>query len=119
MDGERVLPAVDRPGFAAAKADLDRRLEAIPSPEPPPEKPKAVAAAAGPAPSAAVAAAPVDKSGKPSRQARQVASPAAIASAAAEPGIHPSAFVEDDGKDDDDEPLPTPSKKPPTDDDAD
>ena len=40
------------------------------------------------------------KGDKPTRSARQVASPAAIASAAAQPGIHPSTLVEDDADDD-------------------
>jgi len=71
LDGERVMPVADRSAFLAVKADLDKRLDAIPLPEPPPEKPKAVAAA-------------------------DVAAAAPAGSASAGPGIHPSGMVEDD-----------------------
>ncbi len=82
LNGERVMPSIDRPAFGTAKAELDKRLEAIPMPEPPPEKPKAVAAAA---PSGSAQAGPADvadkgepsdgaKGDKPTRSARQVAS---------------------------------------------
>lgn len=86
LDGERVMPAVDRPAFAAHKADLDKRLDAIPLPEPPPEKPKAVAAAPG------GSGAPLAGGATPG------ASPSAAASA--DPGIHPSQLVEDNGEED-------------------
>jgi murein DD-endopeptidase MepM/ murein hydrolase activator NlpD len=111
LDGERVVPAVDRQAFLAAKAELDRRIEAIPLPEPPAEASRPVAAAmaaesaiAGPPSSTDVGAA---GSGKSSRHAAIVASPAALASAAAEPGIHPKGFVED-GSEDDADPAPVP-----------
>ncbi|MEO5729149.1 MAG: M23 family metallopeptidase, partial [Byssovorax sp.] len=35
LDGARALPGVDREAFAAAKAELDKRLDAITLPEPP------------------------------------------------------------------------------------
>lgn len=50
LDGERVMPGVDRAAFSAAKEALDKRLDAIPLPEPPPEPPPP---AAKEAPSAA------------------------------------------------------------------
>jgi hypothetical protein len=119
FDGERVLPAVDRQAFSATKADLDKRLEAIPLPEPPPQAPKPAAAApaaqGSQAAPAQAAAAPADKKGK-DRTARQVATPAALASAAAEPGFHPSTFVEDNSEDDGDDPKPVVPKKAPVDD---
>jgi murein DD-endopeptidase MepM/ murein hydrolase activator NlpD len=128
LDGDRPVPSVDRGAFLAAKAELDRRLDAIPMPDPPPEAPKAVAAAAGSGsaePEAPPAgkekdkdkdgkAPPVDRSG---RHAVQVGSPEAIAAAKAEPGIHPSQFVEvkGEGDDEDDGPAgtPTPATAPP------
>lgn len=76
LDGERVMPTVDRAAFLAAKAELDKRLDAIPLPEPPPEHPKPVAAASA--------------SGAP------VAEPGAEVDG----GLHPSAMVEDDSDDD-------------------
>ncbi|WP_438015975.1 peptidoglycan DD-metalloendopeptidase family protein [Sorangium sp. So ce315] len=50
LDGERVMPGVDRAAFAAAKEALDQRLDAIPLPEPPPEpvKPEAAEPSAPP-----------------------------------------------------------------------
>ena len=117
LDGERVMPVADRPAFAAAKAELDKRLDAIPLPEPPPEKPKApapvaaAAAAASPeAPSTGAGAAPAPSpaSGSPPRGlgllgASVIGTPAALAAAAAEPGIHPSQFVEDNSEEDEEE----------------
>jgi murein DD-endopeptidase MepM/ murein hydrolase activator NlpD len=113
LDGERVMPAADRPAFAAAKAELDKRLDAIPLPEPPPEKPKAPVAAAlgsgtplaGPA---APAPAPPARGGSPPAGggllgASVIGTPAALAAAAAEPGIHPSQFVEDNSEEDEEE----------------
>lgn len=41
--GERVMPPVDRAAFAEVKAELDKRLDAIPLPEPPREPPRTVA----------------------------------------------------------------------------
>ncbi|WP_433929810.1 peptidoglycan DD-metalloendopeptidase family protein [Sorangium cellulosum] len=50
LDGERVMPGVDRAAFAATKEALDKRLDAIPLPEPPPEpvKPEAAEPSAPP-----------------------------------------------------------------------
>lgn len=114
MDGDRPVPVEDRPGFLAAKAELDRRLDAIPLPEPPPEAPKPVAAAASA--SAEPSSAEADASGKPQssgRRAQQIGSPEAIAAARAEPGIHPSQFTEAKGDEDEDEPTaPPPGPKP-------
>jgi murein DD-endopeptidase MepM/ murein hydrolase activator NlpD len=111
LDGERSLPGADREGFLAAKAALDKRLEAIPLPEPPAVETPKIAAPAGSG-SASAGAAPVadvpgppGPDGKPTRRAMVVGSPAAMASAAAEPGIHPKSFVEDPG-DDDEDPRP-------------
>ncbi|WP_437481537.1 M23 family metallopeptidase [Sorangium sp. So ce1014] len=53
LDGERVMPGVDREAFAAAKEALDKRLDAIPLPEPPPEPVKPEAAEPTPPPPAA------------------------------------------------------------------
>jgi murein DD-endopeptidase MepM/ murein hydrolase activator NlpD len=85
LDGERVMPPSDRPAFLAAKADLDKRLDAIPLPEPPPEKPKPVAATE---PAAAQSAAPA--------------------------GIHPSGMIEDDTEEDEegDQPITAPALGP-------
>jgi len=96
LDGERVMPAIDRPAFLAFKAELDRRLDAIPLPEPPPEKPKpALVAGAGADPALAGSGAP------------------AAGSAAPEGTIHPSAMVEDsnedDGDGDGDQPIGAPA----------
>ncbi|WP_434043253.1 MULTISPECIES: peptidoglycan DD-metalloendopeptidase family protein [Sorangium] len=44
LDGERVMPGIDRAAFAATKEVLDKRLDAIPLPEPPPEPVKPDAA---------------------------------------------------------------------------
>jgi len=89
IDKERVMPPEDRQAFMTFKAEMDRRLDAIPlpvAPAPPPEpaKPDPRSAAAGSPSSGPVAAA------------------AGTGSAPSEPGIHPSGFVED-GNDDDDE----------------
>jgi murein DD-endopeptidase MepM/ murein hydrolase activator NlpD len=111
LDGERSLPGADREGFLAAKAELDKRLEAIALPEPPAvdaPKPEAPAASGSASAGAAIAAdvpGPPGPDGKPTRRAMVVGSPAALASAAAEPGIHPKSFVEDTG-DDDEDPRP-------------
>jgi murein DD-endopeptidase MepM/ murein hydrolase activator NlpD len=56
LDGVRVMPGIDRAAFLEVKAELDKRLDAIPLPEPPPEKPTKVAAA--PAAASAAAGAP-------------------------------------------------------------
>ncbi len=119
LDGERPLPGADRAGFLAAKAELDKRLEAIPLPEPPAELPKPAAPAGSAVAGSASAGAPSVEApsapgpdGKPARRAMKVGSPSALASAAAEPGIHPKAFVEDTG-DDDDDPRPAGSAAPP------
>lgn len=95
IDKERVMPAEDRQAFMQFKAEMDRRLDAIPLPEPPPPPPPQPEPKAAPssAPSAGPAA-----SGAPS--AAPVAS--GTGSAPAEPGVHPSGFVED-GNDDDEE----------------
>jgi hypothetical protein len=99
VEGERTVPGPDRAAFIAAKADLDKRLDAIPLPEPPPEKPQPVAA--GPA-SASASEGP--SANGPAKQAGAIGSPSALANAAAEPGIHPSGFVEDDSDDDENAP---------------
>ena len=117
LDGERPLPGADREGFLAAKAELDKRLEAIALPEPPevePPKPDAPTATGSASAVAAVAdvPGPPGPDGKPTRRAMVVGSPAALASAAAEPGIHPKSFVEDPG-DDDEDPRPAGAVPPP------
>ncbi|MEO7331884.1 MAG: peptidoglycan DD-metalloendopeptidase family protein [Minicystis sp.] len=113
LNGERVVPTGDRPGFLAAKAELDRRLEAIQLPEPPADLPKPAAAASG---SGDAPDAPPAASGKMANRDKEpskgphsavvVGSPAAIASAAAEPGIHPKGFIEDSSEDDEVDPGP-------------
>jgi murein DD-endopeptidase MepM/ murein hydrolase activator NlpD len=119
LDGDRAVPGVDRGAFLATKADLDRRLDAIPLPDPLPDtsEPVAVATSA----SAEPADAPPAKEGKDGkdgkgssggRRAAQIGSPSALAAAQAEPGIHPSQFVEVKGDDDDDgPPAETPGDK--------
>jgi len=117
LDGDRPVPAGDRPAFLAAKAELDRRLDAIPLPEPPPPPEHPVAAASASA--SAEADAPPEKgkkkepndSNKGGRRAAQIGSPEALAAAKAEPGIHPSQFIEVKGDEEDDDgpgvtPLP-------------
>jgi murein DD-endopeptidase MepM/ murein hydrolase activator NlpD len=44
--GERVMPVMDRAAFLEVKAELDKRLDAIPLPEPPPEARRKVASPA-------------------------------------------------------------------------
>lgn len=77
LDGERVMPGVDRAAFLELKAQLDKRLDEIALPEPPPELAAAEARPAGMA-SAGPAGTPGDDA-----------------------GIHPSGFVEDDSEGDD------------------
>jgi murein DD-endopeptidase MepM/ murein hydrolase activator NlpD len=111
LDGDRPVPVTDRAAFLATKAELDRRLDAIPLPEPPPETATPAAGS-----SSAQAEAPTkEKDGtegskpeKGARKAMQVGSPEALAAARAEPGIHPSQFVEVKGDDEDDGPPETP-----------
>lgn len=116
LDGERVMPVVDRAAFQAVKAELDKRLDAIPLPEPPPEQPKpaAVAEPAGSAESAAGAAVAAGASGASGASGTSGApavpgvaaflpGAAALKAAAAEPGIHPSQFVEDTSEEDEEE----------------
>lgn len=98
LDGDRPVPTADRPAFLAAKAELDRRLDAIPMPDPPPEPEKPAVAAAS---ASAEPEAPPEKGHKASksdkgggRRAAQIGSPEALAAARAEPGIHPSQLVE-------------------------
>ncbi|MFO0760774.1 MAG: peptidoglycan DD-metalloendopeptidase family protein [Byssovorax sp.] len=132
LDGERPVPPVDRQAFLAAKGDLDRRLDAIQLPEPPPEQPKPAAAGSGSAeapdaPPSAQAKEGHEKAGgkepKGPRSAVMIGSPAALASAAAEPGIHPKGFIEDNSEDDDPDPGPVAPQKggktPPPDDEED
>ncbi|WP_437894919.1 peptidoglycan DD-metalloendopeptidase family protein [Sorangium sp. So ce124] len=77
LDGERVMPGVDRAAFAATKEALDKRLDAIPLPEPPPEPVKPEAAeppspppAATSSEPAAAAAPDVGPSGPTEQEAR-------------------------------------------------
>ncbi len=93
IDKERVLPPEDRPAFLQLKAELDKRLDAIPLPDPPKPPPAPVAAAsasAGP------------------RADDDPDAPAAAPAASADPGFKPvgpngaiPGFVEDDSEDDD------------------
>jgi murein DD-endopeptidase MepM/ murein hydrolase activator NlpD len=83
LDGIRVMPATDRPAFLAAKAELDKRLDAIALPDPPPEP---------------VAPLPADTAAAAAGSAAPGASGADAAPAA--PGIHPSGMVEDPNEDD-------------------
>lgn len=46
VDGERLMPPMDRAAFAEVKADLDKRLDAIPLPEPPREPARKLASPA-------------------------------------------------------------------------
>jgi murein DD-endopeptidase MepM/ murein hydrolase activator NlpD len=130
LDGDRPVPPVDRGAFLAAKAELDRRLDALPLPEPPPapEKPAVVAAggpgAVGPgAPSASAEPADTPASTRkgdeprasgPRRGAMQIGSPDTLAAARAEPGIHPSQLVEARGTDDDEDVSPPGPATPPS-----
>ncbi|APR84604.1 Membrane protein related to metalloendopeptidase [Minicystis rosea] len=132
LDGDRPVPTIDRQAFLAAKSELDRRLEAIPLPDPPPPTEQPVAAAAPVASSGSAAAdAPPEKGSKDAkegssgssdgklaknggRRAAQIGSPEALAAAKAEPGIHPSQFIESKGDEDEDDgpgnSLPQPEK---------
>lgn len=87
IDKERVLPPEDRAAFMAFKAEADKRLDAIPLPEPPAPPPPPAPASTGTAAVAAGAPAGASPTGAP-------------AAAPAEPGIHPSGFIEDDSDDD-------------------
>ncbi|UQA63677.1 M23 family metallopeptidase [Polyangium aurulentum] len=97
FNGERVMPPSDRAAFLEVKAELDRRLDAIPLPEPPPEKPQPVAAAAAPTGTSA-----------PAEGAAGPAKPASVPDPS-EPAIRPSGFVEDTGGDDDEGGMPIPA----------
>jgi murein DD-endopeptidase MepM/ murein hydrolase activator NlpD len=94
FNGERVMPPSDRAAFLEVKAELDRRLDAIPLPEPVVEAPKPALAAAGtgaPAAGNAVKTASVPDPNEPS--------------------IRPSGFIEETGDDDDEgggQPIPAP-----------
>ena len=67
LNGERVLPPSERPAFTASKAELDKRLDAIPLPDPPAEKASAPVAYA----SAAASAGPSEESPRPRARARR------------------------------------------------
>ena len=97
LDGERVLPAVDRAAFLAAKADLDKRLDAIPLPEPPPERPKPGGAGAGSA-----SAEPAAGGSRPAAQVPGAGGPVEDIDG----GIHPSSMIEDDSEDDGEQGTP-------------
>lgn len=94
IDKERVLPPEDRAAFAAFKAEMDKRLDAIPAPEPP--------APPAPPPAASAAPASASASGEAAAGAEAPAATGAPAAAPAEPGVHPApaGFTEDDGDDD-------------------
>jgi hypothetical protein len=109
LDGDRPVPVADRAAFLAAKAELDRRLDAIPLPEPPAEATPPPAAGSSSAQADAPPARDLD-GGKPEkgvRKAAQVGTPEALAAARAEPGIHPSQLVEVKGDEEDDGPPDT------------
>ncbi len=120
LDGDRPVPGADRGAFLAAKAELDRRLDAIPLPDPPPEAEKPATAAAATSASAEPAGdgTPVagNKEGKPVKEGKegsgphrgavQVGSPELLAAARAEPGIHPSQLIESKGGDEDEDVSP-------------
>jgi murein DD-endopeptidase MepM/ murein hydrolase activator NlpD len=111
LDGDRAVPFGDRQAFLATKSELDRRLDAIPLPEPPPDLPAPAPSASAPksdAPNEPATDSTATPTVKIARRAAQVGTPAALASAAAEPGIHPSQLEEVKGEVDDDDPLPTP-----------
>ena len=116
LDGDRPVPGVDRAAFLAARAELDRRLDAVPLPEPPPEPEKPAVVAAAGSPSAEPGDTPASTrkgEGAPRRGAMVVGSPEALAAARAEPGIHPSQLVESKGNDDDEDVMPPGSSPPP------
>jgi murein DD-endopeptidase MepM/ murein hydrolase activator NlpD len=98
LDGEHVLPGVDRAAFLAMKSELDRRLEAIPLPEPPPEKPKPKEATPAPSASSDVAPTAAAQQPGPPRAAAPVATNVPLDDA----GIHPGTMIEDDQDDDGD-----------------
>jgi len=92
LDGERIMPSVDRAAFQAAKEALDKRLDAIPLPEPPPEPPPPAAAAPG------SAAAPGEPAPSPSGAPGAPGAPGAAAdasAAAAVPAAAPAAGTGD------------------------
>lgn len=102
LDGEHPMASADRPAFQAHKAELDKRLEAIPLPEPPPEAPPAEAAApvseaaAAAPPSAVPERAPSDSSDAPVRRAAPVPTNVPLEDG----GIRPGSLVEDSSEDD-------------------
>jgi murein DD-endopeptidase MepM/ murein hydrolase activator NlpD len=95
LDGEHPVATEDRGAFLAAKAELDRRLDAIAQPEPPPEAPKAPPA-------------PPEAATPTSSAAPRAAAPVATNVPLEDGGIHPGALREDDDEDDG-EPLVPPA----------
>ncbi|MEZ4299591.1 MAG: M23 family metallopeptidase, partial [Polyangiaceae bacterium] len=99
IDKERVLPPEDRAAFAAFKAEMDKRLDAIALPEPPaPPAPAAAPAGSG---SAAAGAGSSAAAAAGSGAAAAGSSAAAASAAPAEPGVHPAAGFSEDGDDED------------------
>ena len=99
IDKERVLPPEDRAAFLELKAELDRRLDAIPIPDPPKPQPVAAAPSAG---QVAGAASPGHEPGAAGHE------PGAAPASPEGPGFKPvgpggaiPGFVEDDSEDDD------------------
>jgi hypothetical protein len=117
LDGDRPVPIADRGVFLAAKAELDKRLDAVPLPEPPePEKPViAAATSTSSAEPGEIPPAPPKEgaTARSPRRAVQVGSPEALAAARAEPGIHPSQLVEVTGDEDEDVTPPAGAPLPP------
>jgi murein DD-endopeptidase MepM/ murein hydrolase activator NlpD len=94
FNGERVMPAMDRAAFIEVKAELDKRLDAIPLPEPPREPARKVAAPAT------------------SSSASASAGTGASSAAANAPGAPPqpaAAPVEEYAPDDDESGIPIPA----------
>ncbi len=94
LDGERVMPGIDRAAFLEAKADLDKRLDAIPLPEPPPAPRKVATPASSSSASAVV-----------------VAGGSSSASAPGAPPLPTAAVVEEEYAEGDEEsgiPIPAP-----------
>jgi murein DD-endopeptidase MepM/ murein hydrolase activator NlpD len=90
VDGERLMPPMDRAAFLEAKAELDKRLDAIPLPEPPRE--------------------PVRKEASPATSSSAIAgSSSAPANAPGSPPQGPALPVEEYAADDNESGIPIPA----------
>lgn len=115
LDGEKVLPPGDRPGFLALKAELDKRLDAITLPEKPSKLDDDDEPAA---PADAPDDKPGDKADKPDKASERGDKKGGEKRAAAliqregpQKNAPPPGFTEASGDDDADDPTPAPAPK--------